>query len=148
MTASQQDVRRVLISPAVARLDDTQKAARASKYCMLSSVIGASIGAHRRSAERFAALVGIAATSHVAHHVAILERQGLLRREPPISQALTSTRAVGLVVQGTIAAGEPIDLFDSGEPGLLKPVNSHSQQPLPQHPLEETSTFCGCKVPR
>jgi len=78
---------------------------------------------HRRppTIREIGALVGIAAPSHVAHHVAILERQGLLRREPGISRGLTPTRAVGLVVQGTIAAGEPIDLFDSGEPELLEP---------------------------
>ncbi len=78
---------------------------------------------HRRppTIREIGALVGIKAPSHVAHHVAILEREGLLRREPGISRGLMPTRPLGLVVQGTIAAGEPIDLFDSGEPELLEP---------------------------
>lgn len=59
--------------------------------------------------------VGITASSVVAYHVGILERDGLLRREPGASRGLLSTRPVGPQVWGAIAAGEPLDLYDPGE---------------------------------
>ena len=64
--------------------------------------------------------VGITSSGHVAHHVAMLERQGLLTREPGRSRGLLPTRPVGLRVLGTIAAGEPLEQFDSGEGELLE----------------------------
>lgn len=64
--------------------------------------------------------VGIAAPSHVRYHVTKLEEEGALRREPGSSRSLVSTRPIGMRVLGTIAAGEPIDLFDPGEPEWLE----------------------------
>lgn len=61
------------------------------------------------------AAVGVTAPSVVAYHVGVLERNGLLRREPGASRGLLSTRPVGPQVMGAIAAGEPLDLFDPGE---------------------------------
>lgn len=61
------------------------------------------------------AAVGMTAPSVVAYHVSILEREGLLRREPGASRGLLSTRPVGPRILGAIAAGEPLDLFDPGE---------------------------------
>lgn len=77
---------------------------------------------HRRppTIREICSAVNVESTGHVAHHVAILVRQGLLTREPGISRGLSLTHPAGLVVQGTIAAGEPIDLFDDGVPELLE----------------------------
>lgn len=61
------------------------------------------------------AAAGITAPSVVAYHVGVLEREGLLRREPGASRGLLSTRPTGPLVLGAIAAGEPLDLFDPGE---------------------------------
>jgi repressor LexA len=65
-------------------------------------------------------MVEIEATSHVAYHVAVLERQGLVRREPGRSRGLMSMRPTGLPVLGTIAAGDPLDLFEADEFELLE----------------------------
>jgi repressor LexA len=64
--------------------------------------------------------VGMSSTSHVAYHVAQLEEEGLLSRQPGRSRGLLPTRAVGLRVLGTIAAGDPLDQFDIGESELLQ----------------------------
>src|SRR5258708_5222873 len=63
--------------------------------------------------------VGVRATSHVAHHVNVLVQEGLLVRDRG-SRGLRSTRPVGLPVLGTIAAGNPLDLFAPGAPELLE----------------------------
>jgi repressor LexA len=65
-------------------------------------------------------LVGVNSTSHVYHHVRELERQGLISREPHRSRGLLPTRPEGLPILGTIAAGEPLEQFDSGEAELLE----------------------------
>lgn len=69
------------------------------------------------------AAVGIKAPSVVAYHVGILERDGLLRREPGTSRGLLPTRPTGPRVWGAIAAGEPLDLFDPGELETLAVVS-------------------------
>lgn len=63
--------------------------------------------------------VGIAAPSHIRYHVNKLEQWGALKREPGSSRSLVSTRPSRLRVLGTIAAGEPLDLFDPDEPEWL-----------------------------
>ncbi len=63
--------------------------------------------------------VGIAAPSHIRYHVTKLEQEGALKREPGSSRSLVSTRPSGVRVLGTIAAGDPLDLFDAGEPEWL-----------------------------
>jgi repressor LexA len=63
--------------------------------------------------------VGVKSTAHVAYHVALLEREGLLSREPGRSRGLLPTRPIGLRVLGTIAAGDPLEQFDTGESELL-----------------------------
>src|SRR5262249_4622885 len=55
--------------------------------------------------------VGIKATSYIAHHVNLLVRQGLLNRVPG-SRGLLPTQPAGLCALGTLAAGDPLDLFD------------------------------------
>lgn len=61
------------------------------------------------------AATDITSPSVVAYHVGVLEREGLLRREPGASRGLLSTRPAGPQVLGAIAAGDPLDLFDPGE---------------------------------
>src|SRR5689334_20100002 len=63
--------------------------------------------------------VDIASTGHVAYHVGILEQQGRVSRAAGRSRGLLSTRPAGPRVLGTIAAGEPLDQFDTGELELL-----------------------------
>jgi repressor LexA len=64
--------------------------------------------------------VGVKSTAHVAYYVALLEREGLLSREPGRSRGLLPTRPSGLRVLGTIAAGYPLEQFDTGESELLE----------------------------
>lgn len=63
--------------------------------------------------------VQIESTGHVAYHVGILEQEGLVSRVPGRSRGLMLTRPTGLPVRGTIAAGDPLDQFDEGEPEML-----------------------------
>ena len=76
---------------------------------------------HRRppTIREICAAVKIDSTSHIAHHLTILERQGLLRREPG-SRGITSTLPTGLAVRGSIAAGDPLDLFGDDMPEMLE----------------------------
>jgi repressor LexA len=76
---------------------------------------------HRRppTIREICAAVKIDSTSHIAHHVSILKRQGLLRYEAG-RRGLTPTTPTGLAVRGSIAAGEPLDLFGDDTPELLE----------------------------
>jgi len=65
------------------------------------------------------AAVGIRAPGHIKYHVDTLVEQGLLRRLPG-GHGLIPVRPVGLRVRGTIAAGNPLDLFDEGEEEVLE----------------------------
>lgn len=73
---------------------------------------------HPPTIREIGAAVDIESTSHVAYHVSVLKRQDLLRHEPG-SRGLTPARPVGLPVLGTIAAGDPLDQFDGGDPEML-----------------------------
>jgi repressor LexA len=55
----------------------------------------------------------------VKHHVDVLVRQGLLRRERG-SRGLLPTRPTGLPLRGPVAAGAPLDVFESGDVDLLE----------------------------
>lgn len=74
---------------------------------------------HPPTIREIGAAVEVESTSHVAYHVSVLERQGLVSREPGKSRGITSTRRPGLPILGTIAAGDPLDQFDGGEPDML-----------------------------
>jgi repressor LexA len=76
---------------------------------------------HRRppTVREIGSAVGVKSTAHVAYHVTLLEREGLLSREPGRSRGLLPLRPVGLRVLGTIAAGDPLEQFDAGESELL-----------------------------
>lgn len=60
--------------------------------------------------------VGVAASSHVQYHLAILEKQGFITRASRESRGIRLTRPdAGLLVEGAIAAGAPLDIFSSDE---------------------------------
>jgi repressor LexA len=65
------------------------------------------------------ATTGLRALSHVKYHVDALVAEGLLRRLPG-SRGLLPVRASGLPILGTIAAGDPLDLFEEGEYEMLR----------------------------
>ena len=67
------------------------------------------------------ATVGIAAPSHVSHHVNKLVLQGRLRREHGVRGIfLALAQPFGLPVKGTIAAGKALGIFDEGEQEVLE----------------------------
>src|SRR5450631_375682 len=54
----------------------------------------------------------IASTGHVDYHLTMLEKKGLITRQAKKSRGIKLTKQnVGIPVMGTIAAGEPIDIF-------------------------------------
>ncbi len=54
----------------------------------------------------------IASTGHVDYHLTMLEKKGLISRQPKKSRGIKLTKAsVGIPVMGAIAAGEPLDIF-------------------------------------
>jgi repressor LexA len=71
------------------------------------------------------AATGLRSLGHVKYHIDALIAQGLLRRLPG-SRGLLPVRASGLPILGTIAAGDPLDLFEEGEFELLRLPDQHS----------------------
>ena len=58
----------------------------------------------------------IASTGHVDYHLSMLEKRGYITREPKKSRGIRLTRQPwGVPVEGTIAAGEPIEIFSEPE---------------------------------
>jgi repressor LexA len=56
----------------------------------------------------------IASTGHVDYHLSMLEKKGLITRQPKKSRGIKLTQpttSTGVPVMGTIAAGEPLDIF-------------------------------------
>jgi len=54
----------------------------------------------------------IASTGHVDYHLTMLEKKGLISRQPKKSRGIKLTKqARGIPVMGYIAAGEPLDIF-------------------------------------
>lgn len=54
----------------------------------------------------------IASTGHVDYHLTMLEKKGLITRQPKKSRGIKLTKqTTGVPVMGTIAAGEPLDIF-------------------------------------
>ncbi len=67
------------------------------------------------------AKVQIHSTGHVDYHLTVLERRGYIVRERKMSRGirLATQEPAGLRMYGTIAAGQPIDIFaDQQEPPL------------------------------
>jgi repressor LexA len=54
----------------------------------------------------------IASTGHVDYHLTMLEKKGLITRQPKKSRGIKLTKqSTGVPVMGSIAAGEPLDIF-------------------------------------
>jgi repressor LexA len=54
----------------------------------------------------------IASTGHVDYHLTMLEKKGLITRQPKKSRGIKLTGgARGIPVMGSIAAGEPLDIY-------------------------------------
>jgi repressor LexA len=58
----------------------------------------------------------IASTGHVDYHLSMLEKRGLISRQPKKSRGIKLTKPTqGVAVIGSIAAGEPLDIFPESE---------------------------------
>jgi repressor LexA len=56
----------------------------------------------------------IASTGHVDYHLTMLEKKGLIARQPKKSRGIKLTKpaaSTGTPIMGAIAAGEPLDIF-------------------------------------
>ena len=56
----------------------------------------------------------IASTGHVDYHLTMLEKKGLIARQPKKSRGIKLTKpaaSAGVPIMGAIAAGEPLDIF-------------------------------------
>jgi repressor LexA len=62
---------------------------------------------------------GIRSTSHMAYVLDALEEHGYITCEHGMARGIHLTHAPGVPIHGTIAAGEPLDLFDAGPPDML-----------------------------
>jgi len=65
--------------------------------------------------------VGIGSTGHVDYHLTVLEKKGYLIRERKKSRGLRLVQGErrGLPIAGTIAAGAPLDIFESAQQDTL-----------------------------
>jgi repressor LexA len=60
--------------------------------------------------------LNIASTGHVDYHLTILEKKGLITRQPKKSRGIKLTKqSHGIRIMGAIAAGEPIDIYTDPE---------------------------------
>ncbi len=61
--------------------------------------------------------MNIASTGHVDYHLTILEKRGMISRQQKKSRGIKLTKqpSNGVPVAGTIAAGQPLDIFPSSE---------------------------------
>jgi repressor LexA len=64
------------------------------------------------------AAVNVHSTGHIDYHLSKLEEKGYIVREKAKSRAIRLVKR-GLPIRGTIAAGKPLNIFDSGEQDLL-----------------------------
>jgi repressor LexA len=79
--------------------------------------------------------MNIASTGHVDYHLTMLEKKGLISRQPKKSRGIKLVMAkssTGIPVMGAIAAGQPLDIFpDTNEtidvgPKLVNAENSYA----------------------
>jgi repressor LexA len=64
----------------------------------------------------------IKSTGHVDYHLSVLEEKGYISRVPKKSRSIRVLRPLlpsGVPIQGTIAAGLPLDMFDEGQVDTL-----------------------------
>ncbi len=60
--------------------------------------------------------MNIASTGHVDYHLTILEKKGMISRQEKKSRGIKLTKPKsGVAIKGTIAAGQPLDIFPSEE---------------------------------
>jgi len=60
--------------------------------------------------------MNIASTGHVDYHLTMLEKKGLISREPKKSRGIRLTKQPwSIPVKGRIAAGEPLEVFEEPE---------------------------------
>ncbi len=73
--------------------------------------------------------VGILSTGHVDYHLTVLEKKGYIVRERKKSRGirLMQDEARGLRIEGTIAAGVPLDIFPAAQQEMLD-LNTHKRE--------------------
>jgi len=58
--------------------------------------------------------MNIASTGHVDYHLTILEKKGMISRQEKKSRGIKLSKPTnGVAIKGTIAAGQPLDIFPS-----------------------------------
>jgi repressor LexA len=74
--------------------------------------------------------VGISSTGHIDYHLAALERRGLIDRRAHKSRGIQLTQSAprGLVIEGTIAAGEPLEIFPASEERERVDLAQHTEE--------------------
>jgi repressor LexA len=61
----------------------------------------------------------IASTGHVDYHLTMLEKKGLITRQPKKSRGIKLTKqSIGVPVMGAIAAGQPLDIYPEAEESI------------------------------
>jgi repressor LexA len=61
----------------------------------------------------------IASTGHVDYHLTMLEKKGLITRQPKKSRGIKLTKQMmGVPVMGAIAAGQPLDIYPEAEESI------------------------------
>jgi repressor LexA len=75
------------------------------------------------------AAVSIASTGHVDYHLTVLEKKGLIQRDRKKSRGirLAQSDTRGLTIAGTIAAGEPLDIYQD-EPRQALDLGAHTRE--------------------
>ncbi len=69
--------------------------------------------------------MNIASTGHVDYHLTILEKKGMISRQEKKSRGIRLTKPTsGVAIKGTIAAGQPLDIFPSEEQQTISVGNS------------------------
>lgn len=73
--------------------------------------------------------VGILSTGHVDYHLTVLEKKGYIVRERKKSRGirLTQGETHGLRIEGTIAAGVPLDIFPNAQQETLD-LHAHKRE--------------------
>jgi repressor LexA len=75
------------------------------------------------------AAVSIASTGHVDYHLTVLEKKGLIQRDRRKSRGIRIAQPDmrGLTIAGTIAAGEPLDIYQD-EPREALDLGAHTRE--------------------
>lgn len=71
---------------------------------------------------------GVKSTSHVAHHLKMLEKQGLITNMPGVARGRQLCQPPGVAVWGTIAAGVPLTIYEPDKREILD-LGEHLREP-------------------